>query len=280
VALRQKSGALVCPSCGSLIGVREPVCPFCKTRLPGLGGFGPALQRALEEDLVRGIMSIAVVLYLVSLAIDPAGIGLVEEGLLGAGSPSSHALWLLGMTGHAAWAQGHWWTLLTASWLHGSVVHILFNLYWVRHLGALTRDLFGPAHFLVIYCLSGAAGFLLSNLVSNAPTVGASAATFGLMGAAVAYGRRRGGTFGRALRNEMLKMAILVFVFGLAMSSTNNWAHAGGFLGGLALGGVLPVVRKRGESQWIRLAALGLGVATLLALVGNLVLMGRMLGWP
>jgi rhomboid protease GluP len=273
MAIRQRSGAVVCPSCGSLIGVTELACPFCKTRLPGLGGFGPSLRRALDEDLVRIIMTGCGVLYILTLAIDPAGIGLLDDGIMSVGSPSSRALWLAGMTGHAAWDQGHWWTLLTASWLHGSLLHILFNLYWIRHLGTVTRDLFGPARFFLIYALAGAAGFLLSNLASNAPTIGASASTFGLMGAAVAFGRRRGGTFGRALRTEMLKMAFFVFVFGLAMSGTNNWAHAGGFLGGMAAGSLMPVTKNRGESQWIQLAAAAMAAATAVALIGNVLWM-------
>ena len=93
-------------------------------------------------------------------------------------------------------AHGEWWTLVTAIYLHGGVLHILFNVLWIRQLGPAVEELYGPARCFVIFTVSGAAGFVVSNLLGVPFTVGASGSIFGLLGAMVAFGRRRGGVFG------------------------------------------------------------------------------------
>ena len=99
---------------------------------------------------------------------------------------------------------GSWWTVLSATWLHGSLLHILFNMMWVRDLGPATADVIGPARTVIIYVVSGVCGFLLSSFagryIGALPllagrrriTVGASASIFGLLGALVHYGRKSG----------------------------------------------------------------------------------------
>jgi hypothetical protein len=92
---------------------------------------------------------------------------------------------------------------LTAGWLHGGLLHIAFNLLWVRQLAPASADLYGPGRTVIIYTVSGIVGFTLSSLMGFlAPglpfiggarlTVGASAPIFGLLGALVCYGRRMG----------------------------------------------------------------------------------------
>jgi len=105
------------------------------------------------------------------------------------------------MAGAAPWAAGWWWTLLTGVYLHGSLLHILFNMLWVRQLAPAVEQLYGSGRLAVIYTVAGVAGFALSNAVGIRFTLGASGAVFGLLGAMVAYGRSRGGAFGRAATN-------------------------------------------------------------------------------
>ena len=94
------------------------------------------------------------------------------------------------------WQAGHWWTLLTAIYLHGSVLHILFNVLWIRQLGPAVEQLYGPSRLVVIFTVAGAAGLLASNLLGLPLTIGASGSIFGLLGALVAFGQKRGGAFG------------------------------------------------------------------------------------
>ena len=50
------------------------------------------------------------------------------------------------------------------AWLHGGVLHILFNMLWVRQLGPATADIYGPGRMIIIYTIAGVVGFTLSSL--------------------------------------------------------------------------------------------------------------------
>ena len=145
-------------------------------------------------------------------------------------------------------------------------------MLWLSVLGPQVLELFGRARFLVLYVLAGVGGFLLSNLVSGAPTIGASCAVFGLMGALVAYGRRRGGTIGANLTRTNLVWAGIGAMYGFALPGINNWGHAGGFLAGLLLGAMLPMAGRSNEGRGAMLLASLLCVATGGAITASLVL--------
>jgi rhomboid protease GluP len=144
------------------------------------------------------------------------------------------------MTGSYAWARGRWWTLITAIYLHGGLLHLLFNLLWIHQLTPAVEETFGRARLVLIFTASGVAGYALSNLVGVGFSVGASGAVFGLLGALVYYGRARGGWFGVAVFRQYGQWAILLLVLGFFMPGVNNLAHLGGLGGGylaaLALG--------------------------------------------
>ena len=176
------------------------------------------------------------------------------------------ALFKLGATGATLWAEGLWWTPLTAIYLHGDVLHILFNVLWIRQLGPAVEQLYGQGRLVVIFTLSGVLGFVVSNFVGIPFTIGASGAIFGLLGALIAYGRRRGGAFGALVLREYGLWAIILFIYGfLPGTSVNNWAHGGGFVGGFVAGLVLSFSDRRNESQFERLMAGGLITMTAVA---------------
>ncbi|HMH48994.1 MAG TPA: rhomboid family intramembrane serine protease [Candidatus Acidoferrum sp.] len=169
------------------------------------------------------------------------------------------------MTGTGPWTNGEWWTLVASIYLHGGVLHILFNVLWIRQLGPAVEELYGPARFFVIFTISGIAGFVVSDVMGVSFTVGASGSIFGLLGAMVAFGRRRGGTFGAMVLRQYGQWAVLLFILGFFMSGVNNIAHAGGFLGGLAAGLVLSLAERRAETSVDHLLAAALIVATIVA---------------
>jgi rhomboid protease GluP len=85
----------------------------------------------------------------------------------------------------------------------------------------------------VIFTLSGAAGFIVSNAAGTGFSLGASGAVFGVLGAMVRYGRRRGGHFGAAVFRQYGTWALILFIAGLLPGMhVDNWGHAGGFAGG------------------------------------------------
>jgi rhomboid protease GluP len=213
-------------------------------------------------DVTNVIMAACVVLYVVSLVLDPVA-ALRPRGAFDLLPPSSRALDVLGMTGAVAWAQGRWWTLLTAIYLHGSLLHILFNVLWIRQLGPAVVEVYGSARLVVVFSVAGVAGFALSNAVGVPFTVGASGAIFGLLGAMVAFGHKRGGTFGSMVLRQYGHWALILFVFGLLPGTAiNNWAHGGGFVGGLAAGLALSFADRRRETGLERLLAVALIVLT------------------
>ena len=268
-AMRQTQGAMICPSCGKLISVSEQKCPFCGAWNPSLYGYGPVLQRFIGRrlDLISVLVGVCVVLYVTSLALQPEAI-LRWRGVFGILSPGSQALYQLGMTGGEVWRAGWWWTLLTANYLHGSLLHIFFNLMWIRELGPLVVDYFGQARAFVIFTIGGVVGFLVSNLASGNPTIGASAAIFGLLAALIVYGRRTGSTM---LASQVWTWAGLMFVMGFIMPSVNNWAHAGGFAGGWVAASALKTGHEQREGRIILMLGALLALATVAGFVMSFV---------
>lgn len=255
--MRKTTGSMLCPSCGKLIGVAEAECPFCGAKNPGLFGYAPAIQRLVggRLDFPQLIAITCGAMYVASLVLQPEAIFDLRGGLFDLLSPGSRALWQLGMTGGLAWQAGWWWTLLTAIFLHGSLLHVAFNVMWMLRLAPQVTSAFGPARGFVLFAFAGALGFLVSNLASGAPTVGASGSIFGLLAALIVYGRRTGQ---QLATREHWMLAIIMFAFGFIMSSTNNWAHAGGFAGGWIAASLMPASHEKREPMWTMLLALAL----------------------
>jgi rhomboid protease GluP len=267
----RRTGAILCPSCRKLISIDEPRCPFCGAVRPGLWGYGPTLQRVFgaQADGVTWIVAACVVLYVVGILMDVQG-ALQSRGFLSFLSPSGVALYRLGMTGGGDTFGRRWWTLLTAIYLHGGLLHIFFNIMWIRQMGANAQRLFGTARFFILFSLAGAGGFLVSNLHGARFSIGASGAIFGLFGALLAYSRRHRSTLGDLASRQVLQWALILLIFGFMTPGVDNLAHLGGFASGFLLGQRLPSVDEKRPSRLEQLAALGLLAITVVGFVLSL----------
>lgn len=256
--------SMVCPNCRSLISTQEERCPYCGAYRPNLWGLGPALTRLFGTriDILTLIPTACIALYLLSLLLDLSAALNTRGGLFGMLSPGGRALYALGMTGGLATYRDHWWTVLTATYLHGSLLHILFNVLWIRQLGPEVGHLYGPARYFIIYTVGGVFGFVLSNLISSAPTIGASGAIFGLLAALIVYGRSQKGSMAAMMTRQVWQWAILLFILGFMMSGVNNWAHLGGFIGGWIVSRLTLSGANRGEGRVTVLLALVLLILT------------------
>ncbi len=279
---RQTSGSVVCVSCGYLVGVNDDRCYHCGRRNPGLWGFAPAIRR-LGQDLgfVPFVTATCVVVYVLTLLWSGPT---VAGGGLDFLVPSAQSLFLFGASGAGpVFGLHRWWTIVSASWLHGGVLHILFNLLWIRQLAPEVAELYGPGRMVIIYTVAGAVGFAVTStagaylpflpmLQGAQLTVGASAAIFGLLGALVYYGRRTGS---RVVHSQALYYAVILFVFGLVMRGVDNYAHAGGFAGGFLAAQLLdPLKPERIDHLVVALACLGLSLLSIVAsVVHGLILM-------
>jgi rhomboid protease GluP len=271
---RQRTGSVVCPSCGNLVGVNDERCYNCGRWNPGMWGFAQVLRRLGNDfgftNIVIGACS---ALYMLTLLASRGQIGM--GGLFSLLSPSSQALFLFGASGAMpVFVFGRWWTILSAGWLHGGLLHIVFNMMWVRQLGPAAGQLFGASRLVIIYTVGAAMGFLASSvagvLLPGVPfiggaslTIGASAPIFGLLGALVRYGHRSGSSM---VGGQAWSWAVTLFVFGLLMPGVDNWAHAGGFAGGYVAAVWLDPLRpERTDHVVIALACLGLTLASVAA---------------
>lgn len=220
----------------------------------------PRRQRLPTTPAVRAIIVACALLYVLALALDPRA-AVQDWSPLGVLSPSTAALYRLGMTSGAVVDRlGWWWTVLTAIYLHGGILHIAFNMLWTWEIGPIVERVWGPGRFFLIFNAGGVAGFLVSNATFGGPTIGASGAIFGLIGALIVLGRRRRAAH---FTSQMLQTAIVLFVVSFLIPGVNNWGHAGGFAGGLAAAAALPLADERPEGRVTRSAAVGLALLTL-----------------
>lgn len=144
--------------------------------------------------------------------------------------------------------EGQTWRLLTATFIHIGVMHLLFNLYALYAFGPMVEGYFGHYRYLAIYLIAGLLGSIASFAFSSAVSAGASGAVFGLAGAIIVYFLRYRDNFGRrgrAILQNMFMVIGLNLVFGLSMSGIDNWGHMGGLVGGmLGAWGLLPRYAK------------------------------------
>ena len=132
--------------------------------------------------------------------------------------------------------QGQIWRLITPALLHGGFTHIIFNMYALLSFGQSLERHFGHGRFLLLYLLGAFAGNVMSFLMTDANSLGASTAIFGLVGAEAVFLLKNrklfAGQFRSAIGNIIFIVFINLFVIG-ALPNIDNWGHIGGLVGGL-----------------------------------------------
>lgn len=146
--------------------------------------------------------------------------------------------------------QGQYWRLFTPMLLHGSIIHLGFNLYALYIFGPGLERHFGHLRFITLFILSGFAGNVLSFMFSEANSLGSSTAIFGLLGAEGVFLYRNRQIFGGQARralNNLILLAVINLVFGLSSPGIDNFGHLGGLIGGTLfawLGGPVLAVKN------------------------------------
>jgi len=134
-------------------------------------------------------------------------------------------------------AAGEWWRFLTPVFLHANLFHIFVNMYSLYALGPAVERFFEARRMLALYLLSGIGGVILSLAFSPDPSVGASGAIFGLLGALAAFfylHRAAFGRFGMVQLRQLIFVALLNLMLGLS-PGIDNWGHVGGLITGALL---------------------------------------------
>lgn len=254
----------LCPNCRKLISIDEQNCPYCGISRPGSKLRNNIATRLFNDPVlfIKGIIYVNVGMFVLSILLSIKGLSLSMNPLTFI-SPDSRSLLALGATGVVPIDGMHrWWSPLSASYLHGGVLHILFNMLAFRQISVLIVREYGLYRMFGIYTLGGIFGFWISYLAQTQFTIGSSAAICSLIGAALYYGKSRGGVYGQAIYRQIGGWALMIFLFGFTIPGIDNWGHGGGIAGGIILGLLLGYHEKKRETQAHRTLALMCILAT------------------
>jgi rhomboid protease GluP len=268
----------MCPSCRQLVDRSLTICPACGGSLRGVpgGGVGRALRLLLPGtgSVTMLLITVNVIMCLLVYATWGASPG--QSGFLGLLAPPGKALYLFGAKWTPSILSGQIWRLVTANYLHGGIIHLLFNCYALVSLGPLIEDSFGGRKLFLIYSVTGVAAFATSALFRpDTLSIGASGALFGIMGFAIVFGRFRSGSSGRAIADQLMRYLIFMVLLFL-VPGIDNAAHIGGLLSGAALGLLVDAGEPRTPAGDLALNLLT--AAAVLATVGSFVAMGLSYG--
>jgi rhomboid protease GluP len=209
------------------------------------------------------LLGITVLVFLAQMA---------SQSLLGGDLPAA-----LGLKVNSLIAQGEVWRLITPLFLHASILHIGFNMYALYLFGPGLERHFGHARFLALYFLSGFAGNVMSMIFSPAPSLGASTAIFGLLGAEGVFlyqNRKLFGSFARRALTNIVLIAVINLAIGFS-PGIDNWGHLGGLIAGtlfawlggpiLEVQGILPNLSLSDQREEREVLVAGLVVGVLFA---------------
>jgi rhomboid protease GluP len=266
--MKTKRNSILCPNCRKLISLDEEICPYCGLVRPGMHSTTGKIRGLLFMfNPVSTILYINIAFFALSLLLDPAGI-FRAGGPLSFLSPSNQSLLLLGASGTIPVFQLHrYWSIVSASFLHGGILHIVFNMLALHQLAPFVLREFGLHRFMNLYILSGIAGFAVSVAAGVPLTIGASASVCGLIGAIIYFGKSRGGYYGEAIFKQAMVWVIGLAVFGFIFSGINNWAHGGGLLTGVLIAYATGYNDQRLESAWSKILAYGCMLLTAVILL-------------
>lgn len=185
-------------------------------------------------------------------------------------SPSSESLIKWGGNIRNLTLDGQYWRLLTSTFLHGGLLHLLFNMYALLNIGAIVEIIFGKHRFFLVYVSSGIIASLLSIVFhDNAVSVGASGAIFGIYGLFLSLLVFKALNIPAEIRKSLISSIMFFIVFNLAFGFSikviDNAAHIGGLVSGFLLGSVyIPALRK---PQLTKLVSIGIPIFLLFSII-------------
>lgn len=246
----------MCPNCRAFITDKDKICPYCNEAVGPryseranvgavIGGFIPhARFNTMLLLLINAGLYVATVLFCAKLGVS-SGFGEID----------GRVLYAFGAKIGLQYMDGQWWRLVTAGFLHGSILHILMNSWVLFDLGAETEAIYGASRMWVIYFVSSVGGFLASAWWNPGISIGASAGLCGLVGAMIALGVRHRNPMGAAIRGMYIRWAVYILIFGVMVNGIDNAAHMGGLAVGFGLGYVAGTPRAAGGAEGLWQAA-------------------------
>jgi membrane associated rhomboid family serine protease len=238
------------------VGMRCPECSRERTKVKTIQNVttGPTVTQAL--------IAINVAVYIAEVAA-----GATVNGGAAKGSILDHG----GLLGPAIVHQHEYWRIVTSGFLHYSILHIAFNMFFLYVMGTMLEPAIGHLNFAVVYFVSLLAGsFGALVFQPDAITAGASGACFGVLGALIVVAVNRG----IPIWQSGLGLTLLInIVFSLTVSGISIGGHIGGLIGGLITGALIVELGERRRSHALAIAACllvgALSVAGAVAVAGG-----------
>jgi rhomboid protease GluP len=233
---------------------------YISVRLPSSG----------EPIVVYAVLTLSILVYLFQV---------LSKMILGSDLPL-----YLGAKWNEAIQAGQIWRLFTPMLLHGSLLHIGFNMYALLVIGRALENYYGHLRFLLLYLLAGYAGNVMSFLMSPDLSVGASTALFGLIAAQGIFIIKNRFLFGQQRSLSMILNTLFIVLVNLFIGLSpgiDNWGHLGGLIGGFTfawfagpayhVGGEVPNLylaeNKPEQRTWLTVIILGTALSFLVALI-------------
>jgi rhomboid protease GluP len=236
----------LCPACRTLVGATATRCHNCGASMTfSMAAANQTLARYLPESspVTYAIITASCLIFLATFIATLRETGFQTEGgglsgLLSLGAIPGDILFKSGASLPLPYNLAQPWRFVTAVFLHGSIVHILFNMWFLLDVGPQIEELYGSARYFFIYVVTGICGYIVSSAVGHF-SVGGSGGLMGLVGVmlALTMGRQSAGM--QMLRSRLIYFIIYIAVIGFLMHGVDNWAHGGGLASGFVLGKLL-----------------------------------------
>ena len=190
------------------------------------------------------IMGICILCFLITIVF--GGLGSLAD-------VPTNVLALLGANNINFLKSGEIWRLLSYMFLHGSLIHLLVNMYSLYLIGTQIENYYGKTKYIIIYIISGICGGLLSavGIGANAISVGASGAIFGLLGALAYFGYHYRLYLGNVLKTQIIPVIAINLLIGVMLTGIDNFCHIGGLVGGIFASMALGVEGKTKKTDHI-----------------------------
>lgn len=190
-------------------------------------------ERLSQAKVTSGLMVINIIVFILMT--------------LSGGSENIENLIRFGANSKILVAEGEWWRLFTASFIHIGFFHILFNMYFFYSLGPVFERLFGSMNFLIIYLIAGIFGNLLSFVFGSPYTVSAGASTslYGMLGLAIGLmATYRDDEIIRSFGASFISVVVINVIYSLLAPGVGIYGHLGGFVAGFLLAGIFPILGR------------------------------------
>ena len=227
--------AVSCSSCG------RPICPDCMTSTP-VGMRCPECSRQRTKVMrMRDVSNVPRVTYAL-IAINVAAF-LTEQGQFTLFGSTIHGTVIdEGVLYRGGIVEQEYWRLVSSAFLHENFIHIGFNMYLLYLLGMMLEPAIGSLRFAVIYFTSLLAGSFGALIATASPSLGASGAIFGLMGAAVVELRKRRLS---VMESGIGGLIVINLILSFSLANISVGAHIGGLIGGFVAGMAIRIADER-----------------------------------